>query len=278
MERCFSHRDDGAVACENVEKEVAMITSDIGMMLWHGPSKCGKSSLAFQYAFDLVRTATPQGVADMSSSKASDPLPYVVLVCHESMRSMPERFVPINPCEACQTPMKSGRDVLHWERVRMKYLRNASQLCHFACSLHVLGGRPIALIVDDFDLFWQDEPATDAALFRCLALLKETMEFMHRVHGMGHVVVISSTAAYSKDERHRLRRWFSLLLELVPDASHPQAFAMQEELPAPPFSTSVAIRDWAAYLPHFPVPYRVLYHFEPNARNHDGCFRFVHAG
>ncbi|RLO11739.1 hypothetical protein DYB28_013848 [Aphanomyces astaci] len=253
MERCFSHRDDGAVACENVEKEVAMITSDIGMMLWHGPSKCGKSSLAFQYAFDLVRTATPQGVADMSSSKASDPLPYVVLVCHESMRSMPERFVPINPCEACQTPMKSGRDVLHWERVRM-----------------------------------------NAALFRCLALLKETMEFMHRVHGMGHVVVISSTAAYSKDERHRLRRWFSLLLELVPgivsimlllratmymaDASHPQAFAMQEELPAPPFSTSVAIRDWAAYLPYFPVPYRVLYHFEPNARNHDGCFRFLHAG
>ncbi|ETW09204.1 hypothetical protein H310_01628 [Aphanomyces invadans] len=280
MERCFSHRDDGAVACENVDKEIPMITSDIDMMMWHGPSKSGKSSLAFQYAFDLVRAAATQPMSTLPSAstvKLSEPLPYVILVCHESMRNKLERFVPIDPCEACETPRKSGADAQHWERVHIKYLQNASQLGHFASSLHVLGGRPIAMIVDDFDLFFQDDSASNASLYRCVALLKETTEYMHRVHGMGQVVVTCTTAAYTKDERHRLRRWFPLLLELVPD-SHPHTFAMQEELPAPPFSSSIAIRDWAAYMPHFPVPYRVLYLFEPNTRGQDGVFRFLHAG
>ncbi|KAF0692493.1 Aste57867_16437 [Aphanomyces stellatus] len=271
MERCFSHRVDGTTPCDNMIKEAGEIPTDVGMMMWHGPPKCGKSSLAFQYAFDIVRAATPP---DASSSDAT--LPYVVLVCHESMKNAPERFVPIDPCESCQTPVKSGRDVLHWERVRIKYLQNASQLCNFACSLHVLGGKSIALIVDDFDLFWEDAHL-ESDLYRCLAYLKETSDFMRRANGMGQVVVLSTSAAYSKTERHRLRRWFALLLELLPHAQNdPHTYAMQEELPPPPFSSaSSSLREWAAYLPFFPVPYHILYHFEPNTQDQDGHFRFL---
>ncbi|KAH9127562.1 hypothetical protein LEN26_000483 [Aphanomyces euteiches] len=270
MERCFTHREDGSVACENVEKEVAKITSDISMMLWHGPPCSGKSSLAFQYAFDVVRAATR---TDLSTD---EPLPFVVLVCHESVKGK-AGFVPIQPCDSCQTPVKSGRDVLHWERIRIKYLKNAAELCHFACSFHLLGGRCIALIVDDFDLFWDDSPPIPE-VYRCLAFLKDTVEYMQHAHGEGQVVVVSSTSAFFKQERHRMRRWFPLLLELVPHA-HANTFAMQEELPSPQPPASLILQDWAAYMPHFPVPYRIIYAFEPNSvKGGDGFFRFLHAG
>ncbi|KAG9416975.1 hypothetical protein AC1031_001362 [Aphanomyces cochlioides] len=115
-------------------------------------------------------------------------------------------------------------------------------------------------------------------VYRCLAFLKDTVDYMQHAHGEGQVVVVSSTSAFSKQERHRMRRWFPLLLELLPHA-HANTFAMQEELPSPPPPASLILQDWAAYMPHFPVPYRIIYAFEPNSvKGGDGFFRFLHAG
>jgi hypothetical protein len=115
MERFFSH---GGHVCENVDMDIGKGSSDIGMMFWHGPPRCGKSSLALQYAFELVKGQTTTNNTSISSMCS------VVLVLHAVTKGNALRIVPITPCGSCQMPEKSGQDMMYWQRIRIKYIHH----------------------------------------------------------------------------------------------------------------------------------------------------------
>ncbi|OQR93081.1 hypothetical protein ACHHYP_02969 [Achlya hypogyna] len=278
MERFFSHRQDGE-RCERVEADVGMGSSDVGMLLLHGPPRCGKSSLALQLAYELVKRGGPEAS--------------VVLVLHASTKNNRHRVVPVESCDSCGTPARSGQDMVIWQRVRIKfvlvnkalkfnrirYLENVSQLRHFACSFHMIEGQNTALIVDDLDLFC----TTPEHIYRCLAFIKETMEFMRTKHGAGQVLVVASSMTLPRDLRRTLRRWFDLILQVTPGSPAPpfayslarganETFEVREEA-----WPSAADGDWAELRPLFPPTYRVEYAFAPDGPDRQGHLQFRRA-
>jgi len=104
----FSHESTGTQECQAVQMESQLSGAERQMMLYHGPSQSGKSSIALQYAFQLVKEAQ----APTSTS--------VVLVLHSSTKQNPLRIVPIQPCSTCQSPVSSQEDMLYWQQIRIK--------------------------------------------------------------------------------------------------------------------------------------------------------------
>ncbi|OQS06449.1 hypothetical protein THRCLA_01509 [Thraustotheca clavata] len=242
MERLFSHRQDGE-ACECVLTDAGR-SSDAKMTFLHGPPRCGKSSLALQYAFELVK-------------RSQDEEAMVVLVLHVSTKGNRHRVVPVDPCESCNTPVKTGQDMIYWNRIRIKYLENASQLRHFVCSFHMFEGINTALIVDDLDMFC----TAPAQIYPCMAFLKETMEYMRSKFNSGLVLVLGTSQAFPRELRRTLRRWCELILQI--EKSNNDAFSIHEE-------TWKSEVDWADILPLFPVTYRIDYTFTPDSPTTQG--------
>ncbi|EQC41671.1 hypothetical protein SDRG_01629 [Saprolegnia diclina VS20] len=252
MERFFSHRQDGE-DCSNIEVDVGMGSSDMSLLLLHGPSRSGKSSLALQYAFELVK----RGGTD----------PSVVLVSHASTKANNRmRLVRVAPCESCHTPAESGQDSIVWSRIRLKYLESAAQLRHFVCSFHMLEGKNTALIIDDLDLFC----TSPTEIYRTLAFIKETIEFMRAKFDAGQALVLGSSSLLPRDLRRTLRRWFDLVLQISPGDN--DAFVIQEEM-----WPSTTGDDWAELVPLFPRSYCVEYTFVPNSDDAQGYLQFTRA-
>ncbi|KAK9675326.1 hypothetical protein RND81_11G000700 [Saponaria officinalis] len=127
-----------------------------GITLLTGPPSCGKTSLLFQYALNLL------------SSNSNSDASYVVFICVRSRLQSHPPFLSqgIHPCSHL------------FRRIHIKYVdeSDAVSLKKYFAAFHLLSPFPLAVIVDDFSLFfplthtYNNARGRDLAMLRVLAL------------------------------------------------------------------------------------------------------------
>ncbi|XP_057530600.1 uncharacterized protein LOC130809020 isoform X1 [Amaranthus tricolor] len=133
------------------------IVNDALITLLSGPPSCGKTSLLFQFAFNVVVQSESQG--------------YVVFICNR------RRFQTKPPF------LSQGIDDSSpiFERIQIKYLDDYDDegLKKYFSAFHLLNPFPLAVIIDDFGDFFLDSKCQqrynnprgrDLAMVRVLAL------------------------------------------------------------------------------------------------------------
>ncbi|XP_057530601.1 uncharacterized protein LOC130809020 isoform X2 [Amaranthus tricolor] len=123
------------------------IVNDALITLLSGPPSCGKTSLLFQFAFNVVVQSESQG--------------YVVFICNR------RRFQTKPPF------LSQGIDDSSpiFERIQIKYLDDYDDegLKKYFSAFHLLNPFPLAVIIDDFGDFFLDSKTAS-----CQLLLSDT--------------------------------------------------------------------------------------------------------
>lgn len=150
-----------------------------------GPSRCGKTSLLFHYAYNY---AAAHGEAV-----------YFVAQRHKLQNQLP--LPPLN--------MTQDAEVL--KRIKMKYVEDDEKLCKFLASLQLLPRLPRLLVIDDVSSFVGDKDPKRIA--RVMAFIKEAATYA-ATKSRHFVLVTSDTVDVEASSRNLqlYQRWFDLIL------------------------------------------------------------------
>uniref|UniRef100_M4BJ55 DNA recombination and repair protein Rad51-like C-terminal domain-containing protein n=1 Tax=Hyaloperonospora arabidopsidis (strain Emoy2) TaxID=559515 RepID=M4BJ55_HYAAE len=227
LEDFFTHGDNGTNVCLGPRASIndtvrpspreADEAPDCSVLYVHGPEHAGQTSLLLQFGFTQVKAGKNVvlvmcGTAGMSQQPAAS------------------EIVPLSACSQCQLPLQTGNDNSLWSRLHIKYLRNATELQHFLCSLHVVDSEVSVLLIDGFETFFADE-SNMSNVYQTLAFLLEARDFMDATTGGGVAMVAghSDAVLLRKQSRSLLHRWCRFL-ELVPAMEEPDVYIIREEI------------------------------------------------
>ncbi|KAL9246612.1 hypothetical protein vseg_020127 [Gypsophila vaccaria] len=178
-----------------------------GIALVSGPPCSGKTSLLFQYALNLV-----------SSNSDSDSDAYVVFLC------LRPRFLSHPPLLSLGIHPSSHI----FRRIHIKYLDScdADPLSKYFAAFHLLPSFPLAVLVDDFGLFFPLSPCQqiysnargrDLAMVRVLALSHSAL--LHANKTSPCHLLLSDTHHGDSPTLFIYTRWLSSIFTIQADGS-----------------------------------------------------------
>lgn len=164
-----------------------------------GPQRSGKTSLLFQYAFQLACSGQE-----------------VVFMCD---RAQLDQAPPLLPFGASQQHAA-------FSRIHFKYVSDLHQLRKYGACLHLLQQPPAAIIVDDVahllaNMRLPDKRARDTEVTRALAYLADGLDQLREQRGLSVLLLACDTC--SEEGPHNLyllQRWFPLMLQVTGPPPH----------------------------------------------------------
>ncbi|XP_027356398.1 uncharacterized protein LOC113865824 [Abrus precatorius] len=145
-----------------------LLQSHSNLLLLSGPPSSGKTSLLFQFAFNVAQ-----------SSNSSSPNPSVIFICirHRLDSKPPFLSQGIDP----------SSHVFH--RIQMKYVNDDEDIRKYFAAFHLYDTLPAAVVIDDFGDFFTNNTCQqrysnprgrDMAMVKSLALCHNAITFANQ--------------------------------------------------------------------------------------------------
>eukprot|EP00882_Tetradesmus_deserticola_P007721 GHRQ01008131.1.p1 GENE.GHRQ01008131.1~~GHRQ01008131.1.p1 ORF type:complete len:244 (+),score=72.44 GHRQ01008131.1:727-1458(+) len=167
--------------------------------LLFGPQRSGKTSLLFQYAFQLACSGQE-----------------VVFICDRAQLEQSPLLLPVGV----------SHQHAAFSKIHFKYVQDLHQLRTYGACIHLLQEPPAAVIVDDLahllaNARLPDKRARDTEVTRALAYLADGLDQLREQRGLSVFLLVSDTCCDEGPHNlYLLQRWFPLMLQVTGPAPH----------------------------------------------------------